>query len=386
MEEGTIVEYRVKVGDEVGKGDVIFDVETDKATLEVESPAAGFVKVLLVEAGTTLPVDAPVLVLGKKDEDVPRDFIDSLKGPAPAAAAQQQQPPEQQQPAKAVPAPAPGKVIASPRAKRLAAELGVDLATVTGTGPGGKITEDDVKAASKEGAAPQGEIRLGSTVPLSRIQRITGQKMLKSKQEIPCFYLNVKADVTDLVKTRNRINEKARIRVSYNDFIVLAAAAALEKFPLMTGQIEGGSIRLADQVNVGLAISVGDDLVAPILKNVREKDIGRIAADRQALVEKAQSNKLSPDDLEGGCITVSNLGGLGVDAFTPIVVPGQCSILGVGKIADTVVPNGDGGKYGVRKLVNFTLAVDHRIANGAYAAQFLEFLRQMLEDASTFDK
>jgi pyruvate dehydrogenase E2 component (dihydrolipoamide acetyltransferase) len=362
----------------VGKGDVIFDVETDKATLEVESPAAGFVKHILAEVGATLAVNAAVMVLGEKDEDVPRDFIDSLgAGAAPAAAGPQ---PAQEQPPPAAAAaakPPTAGAIASPRAKKLAADLAVDISAVTGTGPGGRITEDDVRAA----AAPAGAgARPGAAIPLSRMQKITGEKMLRSKREIPCFYLNVRADVTDLVELRNKLNENAGVRLSYNDFIVKAVAAALEKFPTMTGQLEGDSIRLAGEINVGLAMAVGDDLVAPILKQVGKKTIAEIAADRQALAERARARKLGTGDIEGGCITVSNLGGLGIDAFTPIVVPGQCSILGVGRIIDTCVPDGEGGAFTVRKLMNLTLSVDHRITNGAYAAQFLDRVRQLLED------
>jgi pyruvate dehydrogenase E2 component (dihydrolipoamide acetyltransferase) len=397
MEEGTIVNCLIKVGDHVKKGDVIFEIETDKATLEMESPADGFVKHILVKADQTLAVGEPLLVLGDKDEEVPQSFIDSLKGGAPAAPSEpapvEQAVPVAPQPAAAPPQPAApaGKVIASPRAKKLAGELGVDLAAVTGTGPAGKITEQDIKqvAASKSAkpAAPatsaQTEIKLGATVPLNRLQKITSEKMLKSKREIPCFYLTVKADVTGLVGLRTKLNQTSDMKVSYNDFIVKAVATGLEKYPIMTGQLAGESIKLAEAIHVGLAISVPDGLVAPILKDVNKKDVKQIARDTKALVERARSNKLAPTDLEGGCITVSNLGAFGIDNFIPIVVPGQCSILGIGQITDTCVP--DNGNIMVRKLMNMTLSVDHKVANGAVAAQFLDFVRKLLEDTSTFN-
>jgi len=390
MEEGTIVNCLIKVGDEVKKGDVIFEIETDKATLEMESPADGFVKHVLVEVDETLAVGAPMLVLGEEDEEVPQSFIDSLKGAAPSVPAEAA-PVEQAatvEPAKAEPqsaAPA-GRVMASPRAKKLAGELGVDLTVITGTGPAGKITEQDVKeaAASKPAKAAKpipaapAEVKLGATVPLNRLQKITAEKMLKSKREIPCFYLTVKADVTDLVKLRTKLNESGDVKISYNDFIIKAVATGLEKYPIMTGQLEGQAIKLAQEIHIGLAISVPDGLVAPILKDVNKKDIKQIAGDSQALVEKARSNKLAPTDLEGGCITVSNLGAFGIENFIPIVVPGQCSILGIGQITDTCVP--DNGNIIVRKLMNMTLSVDHKVANGAYAAQFLDFVRKLLED------
>jgi len=232
MEEGTIVNCLVNVGDEVKKGDVIFEIETE-----------------------TLPVGAPVLVLGAKDEDVPQSFIDSLTGaaPAPAEATPIAGAPAAE-PAKAEPEPArpAGRIMASPRAKKLAADLGVDLAKVTGTGPAGKITEQDVQnAASAKPAAPSApaataaEPKPGQAIPLNRLQRITAEKMLKSKREIPCFYLTVKADVTDLVELRTRLNEAGGIKLSYNDFILKAVATGLEKYPIMTGQIEGDQIKLA---------------------------------------------------------------------------------------------------------------------------------------------
>jgi pyruvate dehydrogenase E2 component (dihydrolipoamide acetyltransferase) len=391
MEEGTIVNCLVKVGDEVKKGDVIFEIETDKATLEMESPADGFVKHILVKTDETLPIGEPLLVLGEKDEDVPQSFVDSLKGGAATAPDAVQEAPASKaapaaEPAKTEPTKPAGKIMASPRAKKIAADLGIDLSTVTGTGPGGKITEDDIKAAADVKLAPtvrakvsQEDIKLGQILPLNRLQKITAERMLKSKREIPCFYLTVRADVTKLVELRNKMNQDGGIKISYNDFIIKAVATGLEDYPIMTGQLEGESIKLAETINIGLAISVPDGLVAPILKDVNKKDVKQIASDSQALIEKARNNKLAPTDLEGGCITVSNLGAFGIDNFIPIVVPGQCSILGIGQIADTCVP--DNGNILVRKLMNMTLSVDHKVANGAYAARFLDFVRKQLENA-----
>ena len=394
MEEGTIVDCRVKVGDEVKKGDVIFEIETDKATLEMESPAEGFVKHILVELDQTLPVGAPILVLGGKDEQVPQSFIDSLKSSTTAAAAISATPVAEAAPAaeptevKPEPTAPAAKVKASPRAKKLAEQLCVDLETVTGTGPAGRITEQDVKEAAAKTRDEGVEIKLGATIPVTRIQKITAQKMLKSKREIPCFYLTVKADVTDLVEFRARMNETSDVKIAYNDFIMKAVATGLEKFSIMTGQLAGDTIKLAEAIHVGLAIAVPGGLVAPIVKDVNKKNVTQLARDSQALIERALSNKLAPTDLEGGCITVSNLGALGVESFIPIVVPGQCSILGIGKITDTCVP--DIGRDPasrepnilVRKLMSMTLSVDHKVTNGAYAAQFLDFVRKLLEDPS----
>ncbi len=390
MEEGTIVSCLVKVGDEVKKGDVVFEVETDKATLEMESPAAGCVKAVVARPGQTLPVGDPVLILAPIDTEITDAMVASLKSGAPAAATAPSAPGAAAA-AAAKPGPAPirktGRIIASPRAKLAAKNLGVDLALVSGAGPAGRVTEKDVHAAAAAGPAQAptatGEIALGSLVPLNRLQRITAERMLLSKQTIPCFYLTVKADMTALVAHRTKVNETAAVKLAYNDFIIRAVAMGLEKFPIMTGQLAGDKLKLADDIGVGLAISVADGLVAPIVHSAHRKTAAQIASDTKALIDRARADKLTLEDLEGGCITVSNLGAFGIDAFIPIVVPGQCSILGIGQIADTCVPQNGGILF--RKLMSMTLSVDHKVANGAYAAQFLDFVKKTLEDPANFN-
>ncbi len=392
MEEGTIISCMVKVGDEVKKGDCVFEIETDKATLEMESPADGFVKHILAELDETLPVGTPLMVLGDKDEEVSQSFLDSLKAAAeappavPSAGAKPAKP--KLQPTKTV-----AKPTASPRAKKLAKELGVELTAVTGTGPDGRITEQDIKEAPavllRKTEAAGAEVKLGATIPVNRLQKITAQKMLQSKREIPCFYLTVKADVTDLVELRAKLNKtspappRGGVKISYNDFIIRAVAIGLQKFPIMTGQLEGDTIKLADTINIGLAVSAPKGLIAPVVKDAHKKDVKQIATATKALIEKARNGKLLLTDLEGACITVSNLGVFGIESFIPIVIPGQCSILGVGRITDACVPDND--SFAVRKLMSLTLSVDHKVADGAYASQFLDFVRKLLEDTSTFE-
>jgi pyruvate dehydrogenase E2 component (dihydrolipoamide acetyltransferase) len=415
MEEGTVVNCLVKVGDEVKKGDVIFEIETDKATLEMESPAGGFVKYILVQANQTLPVGAPLMVLGEKDEQVPMSFVEALTGGVGLAAGSLLTPAAQMPTTILPPAVEPesakptGKIMVSPRAKKMAEEMGVDLTRVKGTGPAGKITEADIRSAAAakstkaaqpargEGVPPlhagaqdkakmasprTAEAKLGATIPLNRLQRITAERMLKSKREIPCFYLTVRVDMTDLVAARAKVNETGSVKVAFNDFIMKAVATGLEKFPMMTGQLAGDSIKLADAIHVGLAISVPDGLIAPLVKDVNKKDVRQVARDSQALIERTRNDKLDLSDLEGGCITVSNLGAFGIESFIPIVVPGKCSILGIGRITDTCVP--DNGNILVRRLMNMTLSVDHKVTNGAYAAQFLDFVKKTLEDPKEF--
>ncbi|MFH1616854.1 MAG: dihydrolipoamide acetyltransferase family protein [Planctomycetota bacterium] len=387
MEEGTIVSCRVNVGNKIKKGDVIFEIETDKATLEMESPLAGFVKSILVEVGQTVPINTPLIIVGSENEQVEQSCIDSLKSSAAAAV-------EPEAPAEAavseMPAAGPvtqadnqqGRIFSSPRAKMTAEKLGVDLAEVSGSGPSGRILEADVVAAKDTAvapAAPEPDYKLGEKVAVTKIQKIVAERMLQSKREIPCFYLNVKADVTGLVELRAKMNRKSQTKVAFNDFIIRAMAFALRQYPVMTGRLEGSFIETASTINVGFAVAVPDGLVAPVVKDVLNKSVVEIATRTKALIEKARSGRITPTDLAGACITLSNLGAFGIESFIPIVVPGQCSILGVGGITDTCVPSQ--GDLLVRKIMNLTLSVDHRIANGAYAAQFLDYLRRLLEDA-----
>lgn len=399
MEEGTIVTMLVQVGDEVKKSDVLFEVETDKATLEVESPADGCVKAILIDVGQTVPVNEPLLVLADRDEQVPQRFITALvhEGTAPAETVPEHVTAEEHAAAapETMPSPPPTKptapmepaerLFATPRAKLIAQELGIDLRGVTPANAI-RIVEADVRRAaqSAQKAAPPvsaAQYTLGQKIPLNRLQRIVAEKMLWSKQNIPCFYLNIRADVTELVALRAKLNKTAPVKLSFNDFILRALAIGMQHYPIMTGQLDGDFIRLAASLDFGLAISTEQGLVAPIVRNCGTKSVYDIAAYCKELIERTRSGKLSLDDLEGGCITVSNLGGFGIESFIPIVVPGQTSILGVGAIIDTVVPSD--GNLLVRKLMTLTLSVDHKVVNGAEAAQFLDFVKKQLEHPDT---
>ncbi|OQA02877.1 MAG: Dihydrolipoyllysine-residue acetyltransferase component of pyruvate dehydrogenase complex [Planctomycetes bacterium ADurb.Bin401] len=307
MEEGTIVSCKIKPGQKINKGDVIFEVETDKATLEMESPAEGIVKEIVVAEGQTVPVGDLLVILE-----------DEVKA-APAAAKKTE-------------------------------------------------TAKAVEPAYKP----------GQKVPLNKFMKIIGEKMVQSKREIPCFYLNVAVDVTDLAAYRQKLNSEGNVKVSFNDLIIKALGLGIAKWPIMSGRFEGDSIQIAESIGIGLAISVKNGLVAPIVKEVEKKSIQEIAQYSTALIERAKNGKLTPSDIDGGCITVSNLGAFGIESFIPIVVPGQCSILGIGKIADTCVSSD--GNIVIRKMMKMTLAVDHRIANGAEAAQFLDFVAKMLAE------
>lgn len=266
----------------------------------------------------------------------------------------------------------------------IARELGIDLRNVAPANAL-RIVEADVRRAAASGvktpaAAPAGpapKYALGQKIPLNRLQKIIAEKMVWSKQNIPCFYLNVRVDATALAAMRTKLNKSGDTKLSFNDFIIRAMAMGIKHYPILTGQLAGDHIQLSPQIDIGLAISTDDGLVAPIVKNAGEMDLYAINRYCMALIERARGNKLSLDDLTGGCTTVSNLGGFGIDSFIPIVVPGQATILGVGAIQDGVIPMD--GNLMVRKMMNMTLSVDHKVINGAEAAQFLDFVKKLLE-------
>lgn len=330
MDEGTIVNCLVKTGEKVKKGDHLFEIETDKVVFEMESPTEGFVKVIIAEQGQTLPVGETLLILGEENEKINTEKNVSKKTKTPV--------PTLKTPAK-------------------------------------KITRADINAATQD----QINYKLGQKVPLSRLAKITAEKMLQSKREIPCFYLNITVDATELIAFGEKLNNSANIKISFDDFLMKALALGLKQWPIMTGRLEGDSVLLADSIGIGLAITTKGGTVAAVVKDVDKKNLAQIAKYRTDLIKRAEFGKLTPDDVEGSCITISNLGELGIDSFIPIVVPGQCSILGAGRIADTCVSQD--GKTSIRKLVKMTLAVDHKVANGAEAAQFLNCVGKLLEDS-----
>lgn len=336
MEEAMIIEMFVAEGDRVKKGDNIIHIETDKASLDIESPFEGYINKILVRQDQIVPVGTALIVYGDKQKKPSKDII-----------------------------------------KKLTVENAELLENYLK-----KQNEETPPAlASPDNSAPVPVS--GKRVPLSRLGKITAKKMLQSKATIPCFYLNTKVDVTELVDFREKVNTTSKIKVSFNDLIMYAAGVALQKYQVLTGQLTGDYITLADTISIGIAVSVDDGLVVPVVKDVPGKSLNEIAACSSDLIAKAKANSLSPDDLEGACITISNLGSFGIDSFIPVVLPGQCSIIGVGRIADTCVSYNRAPA--VRKIMNLNLSVDHKVVNGADASQFLDMLRKLLETPASFE-
>lgn len=339
MKEGTVVKVLITEGDRLCAGDVIFEVETDKATVEIECAHDGFVKSVMVGIDDVVTVDQAMAVLGDKDEKISQELMDSLKREAKEMS-----------------------LFRLNSEEDLAADIDLDAVLTSQI-----VSEHDY--------------RLGSKVKPSRMQRIVAHRMQQSKQQIPCYYLSTDADVTELVQLRDKLNGSGEVKISFNDFFIRAIGMGIKTHPIMAGQLGDDFIEIKEDICVGLAIPIGDSVVAPVIPDADGKTLSEVAAYRTSLLDRTRDNKLLPEDLEGGCITLSNLGALGVDSFIPIVVPGQCSIIGVGKISDICLPDARAEKgVKIRKSVNLTISVDHRVVNGADAAQFLDFIKKTLEN------
>jgi pyruvate dehydrogenase E2 component (dihydrolipoamide acetyltransferase) len=345
MTQATIVRLLVGLNQSVSKGRILCELETDKATLELESPVAGVVKHIFCISEQTLPIHTPLFVIAPANETIPADSL-----------------------------------------KKLQTEFDSLLASLTNSSEKMSPFGGAVRPAAEWVEPVRTSFHNGKKIPLTRRQRIIADKMLASKQHIPCFYLNIRVDVTDLTKLLEQLNSTAANQYAVGDFIFAALARGMKHYPIMTGRLGQDCIMLAPTIDIGVVIAAESGTVAPVVRDVGSKTLEQISACRRDLTQRAKNDTLTPDDLADGCITVSDLGEVGVDSFIPIVIPGQCSILGVGRIFESPVPSGK-GEISIRKMMNLNLSIDHRIANGADAAQFLDFVKKQLEHpAELLDK
>jgi len=367
VEEGTVVAWLKDVGDPVEKGEVLLEVGTDKATLEVEAPAAGVLLAVLHQEDETVPVLTPIGLIGEEADDVEGALAEieaERVRPQPEPSAERTgavgsaaQPPAPSRPG--------APVVASPRAKRLAKETGVDLATVTGTGARGRITEEDVRAAAAAGA--------GAGKRLSRTRVAVAKALTYSKQHIPHFYMKITARADELVKLRAELKE--RLDVTINDLFVAAVARTMMEFPEFRSRLENDELVEFDSANVGLAVATDDGLLVPAVPGVNELSLRELAGKCRQVTEDARAGKVH--SAGRATLTVSNLGATGVEEFQAIINPPECAILAVGAIReDLIVQN---GRPAVGKVVTLTLSVDHRLIDGVSAARFLARLKEILE-------
>jgi pyruvate dehydrogenase E2 component (dihydrolipoamide acetyltransferase) len=369
QETGKLVSWKKQAGDQVKKGEMLIEVETDKAVVEIEAQGDGILGGVTAKEGDVVPVGQTIAWLLKPGEQPPANVAATQTGrkmdsaPAAAAAAAAPAAPE--------PISAAGARI-SPKARRLAREHGVDIATLRGSGPGGEILAEDIMKAARPTSAPS-VAPSGPPEAVSSIGRIMAERTTQSWTTVPHFFVTREVDATALNATRERwipIIEKSHgVKVTHTDFIVAAVARALHLHPRMNGSWANDKITLNSHVNVALAMAVENAVVTAVIRDTDRIALGDIAKQRKELAERARANRLQPADITGATFTISNLGMFNVDAFTAIIVPPQAGILAVGAIADRVVAAN--GMIGVRPTLNVTLSSDHRVVDGARAAAFL---------------
>ena len=393
MAEGTLVRWVKLEGETVNKGDILAEIETDKATVEVESSFAGVVHKHLVEQGSVVPVGTPIAIIaapGEQVEDIP------TTQPAQEVPAQAQTPQTAPaapvQPAATPTAPA-GPVKASPLARRMATEQGLDIHTLRGSGPGGRIVKRDVESALKsipasfplKPATPPAQMTSTAipgdeTVPVDRLRAAIGRRMVESKQQVPHFYVTHACRVDELMSLRKKINSTLPEgeKISVNDFIIKAAGLALRRYPNLNASLNGDVILRHGDVNVGVAVAIPGGLLTVVNRNTDQKPLRVISREVREMVTRARDGKVRPDDIEGSTFSISNLGMFDVDSFVAIINPPEAAILAVGSVQE--VPVVEDGQIKPGMVLKITLSADHRITDGAEAAQFLQAMAEYLEN------
>jgi pyruvate dehydrogenase E2 component (dihydrolipoamide acetyltransferase) len=381
MTEGTLVRWVKAEGEQVKKGEILAEIETDKATVEVESGTEGVLRAHLVPVNTAVPVGTPIAIVGAKDEEIDVDAIvsqDTAAEPAPESAPEADAPPPAVELEPATEGEKlPGGVRASPIARRIASQQGIDLATVGGTGPQGRIIKRDVeRVLAGAVAAPSLQ---AARIPLSRLRAAIGRRMAAAKQELPHFYLTADLDASPLMSVRSDLNSRRSDdeKFSVNDFLVKAAALALRDFPDLNASIDGDAIVRHGEINIGIAVAVSDGLMTVVLHNADSKSLPQISSEVREMITRARSGKVHPQDIEGSTFTISNLGMYSIDQFMAIINPPEAAILAVGSVRTEPVVND--GEIAIGKRLRVTLSADHRVTDGAEAAEWLLVFRQYLE-------
>ncbi len=389
MTEGVIVRWNVKVGDTVKSGDILAEVETDKATMDMEVYAKGTVLQLLVEEGNAIPVDGPVAIVGTPGEDF-QALLAGNSAPKPAAPAAEA---PTVSPTTTTSSPALNqtsatndeRLKASPLAKKIAAEKGIDLNAVVGSGENGRIVKKDIDHASSTSDvtnvaisnAPLGEESF-TEVNVSQMRKTIAARLSESKFTAPHFYLTVEINMDKAVAAREQMNQISEVKISINDLVVKACAIALKKHPNINSSWLGTKIRYNNHVHIGVAMAVEEGLLVPVVRFADQKGLGQISTEIKAYGKKAKEKKLQPQDWAGNTFTISNLGMYGIDEFTAIVNPPDACILAVGTVKDSVgVVNGEIKPI---KTMKVTLSCDHRVVDGTMGAGFLKTVREFLEE------
>lgn len=372
MEEGVLLEWKKREGDPVQAGEVLAEIETDKAVMDLEAFASGILRKILVQNGETVESGKLLGVIGEADEDITAALSDTVM-PAASTSAKPAAVPATS------PAPSPlrtdeGRIIASPRARALAAERGVDLSTVTGTGPGGRIVEEDVVKAQGPAASAMPS---GIDQPLTQMRQAIARATVQSKAPVPHFYLTREIDMEAAEQFRRQFKKERPSHPSMTDLLIKAVALALRKHPELNVSYVGEAIRRYARVDIGVAVGLADGLITPVIRDCGAKTLATISAESQALIARAKQHRLSPQEYRGATFSISNLGMFGVDNFLAVLIPPQAAALAVGAVRDVPVVAAGAVKAGRRMQV--TLSCDHRAVDGVTGAKFLTELTRILE-------
>jgi len=391
MAEGTLVRWVKKVGETINKGEVLAEIETDKATVEVESTAAGVVRLLLVEQGAVVPVNSPIAVVGTADEKIEAPNTSQMsKVEGPAATVPEQIPIPA---AGTASAPVAGPVKASPLAKKIAREQSLDLSQIQGSGPGGRIVRRDIEAALQ--TMDRGPLTVANvsssvvhrpssaadeTVGMSKLRQAIARRMSESKTSIPHFYVSHEYKMDALMDLRAQFNRivPEDEKLSVNDFIVRAVALTLRQFPNLNASLNGNSVLRHGQVNVGIAVSVEGGLLTIVCRGADQKPLRQISAEVKAMAARVRLGKVKPEDIEGSTFSISNMGMYDVENFAAIINPPEAAILAIGSARQ--VPVVDEGVLKVGWRMKATISVDHRVSDGVEAAKFMQVLALYLEE------
>ena len=406
MEEGTIVKWSKQEGDSVKVGDVLAEIETDKANMEMEAMGAGVLRKILVAAGGKAPVGALIGVIANPDEDIAALLASAGPTPAPApqkpvAPAPAVAPvapaarPEAAAPARSA-APLPsasdgGRVKSSPLARAMAAERNIPLTAVAGSGPGGRVVKRDIEGyagsapvvgrispAPATAAAPAPTITPGQEIPLSNMRKTIARRLSESMFSAPHFYVTVEIDMDAAVAAREQLQRADEVKISFNDLVLKACAKALRSSPMVNASWAGDKIVTHGEINVGVAVSLPDGLITPVVRHADRKGVLQISSEVKDLAARAREKRLKPEEFTGSTFTTSNLGMFDVSEFTAIINPPDSAILAIGAVRRVPVVDGDKIRIGHRMKV--TLSSDHRVVDGALAAQFLKEVRRLLEN------
>jgi pyruvate dehydrogenase E2 component (dihydrolipoamide acetyltransferase) len=381
MTEGSIEKWLKQEGDRVNKGEPLVEIITEKLNFQYEAPVSGILRKILHTEGETVQVSTPIAILAEEGEIT--QGVELIQPASPEVIQRVEIPVrEAKKP--------PRRIIASPIARRIAQEKGLDLANLEGTGPGGRIIKKDVLQAAEKivpdmtQTLPSPPAPSGKTIPLKGLRRVIAKRMVESFQNIPHFYLSIEVDMNAslslLEKLREEVEKRSKARLTLTDILVKVVASGLRDHPIMNSRIEGEQILLLEDINIGVAIALEDGLIVPVLRQTDRKSLTEIAVTIRALTQKAKEGKLSLDEVGGGTFTLSNMGMLGIDKFNAIINPPECSIIGVGRTVKKPVVYGE--EIQIRPMSWFSLSSDHRIVDGATAAQFLTHIKKIVEDPS----